>query len=204
MKLKVVAVLLLLLSCTAARAQDKPVELKDGFLTINFTPPKETKRLDAEETAGLLPSGSGLKVAFGNPAAGMLLTINTFDAASSGLPIDATENSRNALQRKLESDVTTVFATVEWTSRGTIETDGPRWVRLLCKVTNKNGSRAVLDTYAITWFGRVVVFNYLGLVENYEQQRKEFEKSAASIVLTIAATPVMPEAKPRKPRRRKP
>ena len=183
------AAVLLLLACAAARAQGKEVRLIDGHLTVNFVPPKGAARLGEDEAARLAAAGSSLKVAFGGPGPGALLTVNTFAAESKGVPDGASEKERQALLKKLESEVTASSPAAEWMSRETIQIGGPLWVRLRYKAA-KEGREFVSDTYAITWFGRVVVFDYRCPAEDYERRRAAVEKSAASIWLGVFATPV--------------
>ncbi|HEX8146067.1 MAG TPA: hypothetical protein VF591_02600 [Pyrinomonadaceae bacterium] len=197
MKLRAAAAILLLLACAAARAQGKPVELIDGHLGIDFVPPKGAVRLGEDEAARLASAGSILKVAFGGPGSGTLLTVNTFSAEAKGVPDGASEKERQALMKRLEWEAAAAFPAAELMAREVVRIDGPFWVRLRYKLPTKTGGQVVADTYAITWVGRVAVFNYLCPAADYERRRAAFEKSAASIRLTLFALGPPREAKPR-------
>jgi hypothetical protein len=201
MKLKAAAAMLLLLTCAAARAQVKPLEIIDGHLGISFVPTKGAARLGEDEAARLSTAGRYLKAAFRGPGNETLLVLNTLDAAPNGLSEDASVKSREELMKWLESEVTTSFPGAEWMAREVKSIDGPLWIHLRYKAA-KAGRDVVSDTYAITWFGRVIVFDYLCPAEVFERQRVAFEKSASSIRLTLFAFGPPPQEV--KPRGRKP
>jgi hypothetical protein len=197
MKLKAAAVMLLLLSCAAARAQGEQVEIDVGHLQIVFTPPKGLPRVGADELRRLSSSGSTMRAAFGDLRQGML-AVETFDAGPKGV----TDGDLESLKKKLEADVADTFPAAEWMSREVVTINGPRWLRLRYQVPGL--AHVVSDAYAIVWFGKVVTFALYAPAAEYERQRPAFEKSAASLRLILSARPV-PDAKPApRPGRRNP
>lgn len=197
MKLKAAAIMLMLLSCAAARAQGEQVEIVDGHLKIIFTPPEGFPRAGADDFQRLSARDPTLRAAFGD--LGALVRVNTFDA----LPNGVTDGDLESLKKKLERDVAADFPAAEWMSRDVVTIDGPRWLRLRYKVPGRAVS-IVSDVYANVWFGKVVTVTLFNPEPEYERQRPAFEKSAATLRLIVSLRTV-PEAKPaRRPGRRTP
>jgi hypothetical protein len=197
------AAVLLLLSCAAARAQGKPVELIDEYVGIRFEPPKGAKRLSAEETArDFHVPGSRLRVVFNDPKNTMIITVDVFDAEAYGLSTGPANDNQQALRQALESEVMTGVPDAEWMSRDVIKINSLPWLRLRYKFSS---GEMVMDMYAIVWGEKYMTVHYGCTAGNYERLRADFEKSAASIQLFI--TVPVENAKPagrRGKRKRKP
>jgi len=179
MRLRLAAITLLLLACSAARAQEeRRVEVEVGHVAVSFALPAGFERMSDEEVAAQYARGVPPKAVFRDPRGELRVTVNGFDADAQGV------RGLPSLSKRLKSDFDGAFPDAEWVSRGVVKMGGVRWNRLRLKATAGVG-RVVNDTYATIWLNKVVLVNFYCPVAEYGAHRAAFEESARSIQLSV-------------------
>jgi hypothetical protein len=181
--------LLLLLGCAAARAQERRVEVSAGPRTISFSLPDGFERMSAEEVAAQFTRGVTPLAVFREPRRELRVTVNAFDAEAQGV-----EDVRS-LKKRLESDLAAAHPTAKWLSRGIVKLGGDDWIRLHYKATAGVGE-VVSETYATLWAGEAVIVTFYGPAAEYAGRRAAFRKSAQSIELSLSVNAPPGDARP--------
>jgi len=191
MKLRVTAaVMLLLLSCAAARAQGRRVEVAAGPINVSLSLPAGFERMGDEDVAAQFTRGVTPAAVFREPRRELRVTVNALDAVGQGV-----EGVRS-LKKRLEADFAAANPKAVWLARGVVKLGGTDWVRLHYKATAGIGE-VLSETYATVWAGEAVVVTFYGPAAEYgAAQRAAFRKSAESIRLSVSVNAPAAEAAP--------
>jgi hypothetical protein len=175
-----IALVLLLLACAPARAQEeRRAEVQVGSIGISFALPAGFERMSAGEVAAQYARGVPPKAVFRDPRRELRVTVNTFDALDQGV------GDLRSLTRRLKSDIEAAFPDARWVSRGAVKLGGVAWSRFRYRATAGIGP-VVNDMYAVVWAGTAIIINFYGPAAEYGAARAAFEKSAASLRVSVS------------------
>jgi len=167
---------IVLFVCNIGAAQPKRTDLVTGPIGISLIVPEGFERFTEEQMTRIHERGLPAKFIFFDQKTDGLIVINTLgsNASSAGLP--GVEADIKSSARKQQS-----FAERE---RNVIKINGRKWLRF--SIREGTGDGATISSYYVTdWVGQYVLLYFSSPVSKYEQLKKSYQQSAASIHLEM-------------------
>lgn len=162
--------------CNIVAAQPKRTDLVTGPIGISLIIPEGFERFTEEQMARVHEKGVPAKFIFSDQKTDGLVVINTLGANASPSGLSGVEAGIKAAARKQ------LFFTER--ERNFVRINGRKWLRF--SIQEGTGAAASISTYYITdWVGQYVLLTFSAPASKYEQLKKSFQQSAASVHLEM-------------------
>ena len=177
--IRVLVLIGFLFSCGSALTQQKRVELIDGSIGFSFVPPSGLSAMSKEAIASVYDPNSATAPKFAFYDQHQEVFVSVGDFGSNATPVELLE-----IKKAMEAHAEKTYQHLDWLERSWVTINGKKWFRLRFRVGG--GTQEIFNDYYVTdWVGRYVLFNFSSSATQYAARRRDLEKSAKTILLSM-------------------